>query len=139
MSVAFAWKTWRCPTLPRLKTQYHRRRGVSRPSSGWDRVFRPRHGHQVIEANVFLEDRVSSGLRPARRSGPAGRRRGRAGILRIRARSGRIATGAHRSSGFCPSRGFGLTGRPDALEPGAFAVVFLIAGLAEDGDRLMMR
>ena len=50
----FAWKTWRCPTLPRLKTQYHRRRGFSRPSSGWDRVFRPRHGHQVVQADDGL-------------------------------------------------------------------------------------
>jgi hypothetical protein len=34
-------KAWRRPTLPRLKTQYHGRRGVSRPSSGWDRVGQP--------------------------------------------------------------------------------------------------
>lgn len=32
------WKTWRRPTFPRLKPQYHRRWGFSRPSSGWDRV-----------------------------------------------------------------------------------------------------
>ena len=35
------WQAWQRPTLPRLKTQYHRRRGFSRPSSGWDRVFCP--------------------------------------------------------------------------------------------------
>ena len=40
-------RTWRRPTLPRLKTKYHRRRGISRPSSGWDRVQRPRYDHQV--------------------------------------------------------------------------------------------
>ena len=36
------WKTWRRPTLPRLEAQYHGRWGVSRPSSGWDRVRAPR-------------------------------------------------------------------------------------------------
>ena len=41
------WKTWRRPTLPRLKTQYHWRGGFSRPSSGWDRVRAPRYDHQV--------------------------------------------------------------------------------------------
>ncbi len=35
------WKAWRRPTLPRLEAQYHRRRGFSRPSSGWDRVLCP--------------------------------------------------------------------------------------------------
>ncbi len=40
-------QTWQRPTLPRLKTKYHRRRGVSRPSSEWDRVQPPRHNHQV--------------------------------------------------------------------------------------------
>ena len=44
------WKTWRRPTLPRLETQYHGRWGFSRPSSGWDRVVSPRHGHQVVRA-----------------------------------------------------------------------------------------
>ena len=34
-------KAWRRPTLPRLEAQYHRRRGFSRPSSGWDRVLCP--------------------------------------------------------------------------------------------------
>ena len=45
-------KTWRCPTLPRLKTQYHWRCGVSRPSSGWGRVGHPRYGHQVVEPSI---------------------------------------------------------------------------------------
>ena len=39
--VGRVWKAWRRPTLPRLEAQYHRRRGFSRPSSGWDRVFGP--------------------------------------------------------------------------------------------------
>ena len=43
------WKTWRRPTLPRLEPQYHGRWGFSRPSSGWDRVRTPRHGHQVVQ------------------------------------------------------------------------------------------
>ena len=46
-------KTWQRPTLPRLKTKYHRRWGVSRPSSEWDRVQPPRHNHQVGEAQTF--------------------------------------------------------------------------------------
>ncbi len=46
---AGGWKTWRRPTLPRLEAQYHGRWGFSRPSSGWDRVQAPRHGHQVIQ------------------------------------------------------------------------------------------
>src|SRR5499427_910923 len=41
------WQTWQRPTLPRLKTEYHRRWGVSRPSSEWDRVQPPRNNHQV--------------------------------------------------------------------------------------------
>src|SRR6266404_9538626 len=36
-----AWRAWQRPTLPHLEVQYHRRRGFSRPSSGWDRVFGP--------------------------------------------------------------------------------------------------
>ena len=34
-------RAWRRPTLPPLERQYHGRRGFSRPSSGWDRVFGP--------------------------------------------------------------------------------------------------
>ena len=45
--VSGGWWTWRRPTLPRLKTQYHWRGGFSRPSSGWDRVRAPRYDHQV--------------------------------------------------------------------------------------------
>src|SRR5271155_5087512 len=41
-------KTWQRPTLPRLETEYHWRGGFSRPSSGWDRVWTPRYGHQVV-------------------------------------------------------------------------------------------
>jgi hypothetical protein len=48
-------QTWQRPTLPRLKTKYHRRWGVSRPSSEWDRVQPPRHNHQVGEAQTLCE------------------------------------------------------------------------------------
>ena len=41
----------RRPTLPRLEAQYHGRWGVSRPSSGWDRVWRPRDGHRATKAD----------------------------------------------------------------------------------------
>ena len=34
-------RAWRRPTLPHLEVEYHWRRGFSRPSSGWDRVFGP--------------------------------------------------------------------------------------------------
>jgi hypothetical protein len=37
----------RRPTLPHLKMQYHGRSGVSRPSSGWDRVYHPRDDHRT--------------------------------------------------------------------------------------------
>ena len=37
----------RRPTLPHLEMQYHGRSGVSRPSSGWDRVYQPRDGHRA--------------------------------------------------------------------------------------------
>ena len=46
------WQTWQRPTLPRLETEYHRRWGVSRPSSEWDRVQPPRYNHQVGEGVV---------------------------------------------------------------------------------------
>ena len=55
MHCAFTpWQTWQRPTLPRLETEYHRRWGVSRPSSEWDRVQPPRNSHQVdkrVKAN----------------------------------------------------------------------------------------
>jgi hypothetical protein len=41
------WQTWQRPTLPRLETKYHRRWGVSRPCSEWERVQPPRQNHQV--------------------------------------------------------------------------------------------
>ncbi len=58
-------KAWRRPTLPRLKTQYHRRGGFSRPSSGWDRVGPPRYDHQVARDVGAARWRVlsSGGLR----------------------------------------------------------------------------
>ena len=40
---------WRRPTLPCLKTQYHRRYLVSRPSSRWDRVGHRRYDHQAMK------------------------------------------------------------------------------------------
>ncbi len=43
-------QTWQRPTLPRLETKYHWRRGVSRPCSEWERVQPPRNNHQVSEA-----------------------------------------------------------------------------------------
>ena len=56
------WWTWRRPTLPRLKTQYHWRGGFSRPSSGWDRVRAPRCDHQVDQPPGGLSaDTVVSG------------------------------------------------------------------------------
>lgn len=42
------YKTWQRPTLPRLETKYHWRRGVSRPCSERERVQPPRNDHQVI-------------------------------------------------------------------------------------------
>jgi hypothetical protein len=58
---------WQRPTLPRLETEYHRRRGVSRPSSEWDRVQPPRHSHQIGERgkrdeNWSFRADVSSGI-----------------------------------------------------------------------------
>ena len=47
LSLICDWQTWRRPTFPRLETKYHRRWGVSRPSSEWDRVRPPRCNHQV--------------------------------------------------------------------------------------------
>ena len=41
-------KTRQRPTLPCLKTKYHRRCRVSRPSSEWNRVGHLRHNHLVI-------------------------------------------------------------------------------------------
>ena len=66
------WRTWRRPTLPRLGPQYHGRWGFSRPSSGWDRVFTPRHGHQVFQPIPVMYVRGGRGLVFARASGLAG-------------------------------------------------------------------
>ena len=49
------WQTWQRPTLPRLKTKYHQRWSVSRPSSEWDRVQPLRHNHQVSETHIIRE------------------------------------------------------------------------------------
>src|SRR4051794_41947278 len=49
MLVVLVWKTWRRPTFPRLGPQYHGRGRFSRSSSGWDRVWSLRHGHQVVQ------------------------------------------------------------------------------------------
>ena len=38
--------------------QYHRRRGVSRPSSEWDRVQNPRYDHQAGKARKFTRNTV---------------------------------------------------------------------------------
>ena len=48
------WKTRRRPTLPCLKTKYHRRYRLSRPSSEWDRVGHLCHNHLVIQTHVFI-------------------------------------------------------------------------------------
>ena len=79
-----ALQTWQRPTLPRLKTKYHRRRGVSRPSSEWDRVQPPRHNRQV-SGDVMLD-----ALCDSPRGEPAAKRGGlreavrpqRAGVFR---------------------------------------------------------
>lgn len=47
-------QTWQRPTLPRLKTKYHGRRGVSRPCSERERVQPPRHNHQVGKAQLYV-------------------------------------------------------------------------------------
>jgi hypothetical protein len=49
------WQTWQRPTLPRLRTKYHQRWSVSRPSSEWDRVQPLRHNHQVSETHIIRE------------------------------------------------------------------------------------
>ena len=52
--VSGGWWTWRRPTIPRLKTQYHWRGGFSRPSSGWDRVFTLRQNHQASKGRCQI-------------------------------------------------------------------------------------
>ena len=48
------WKTRRRPTLPCLKTKYHRRYRLSRPSSEWDRVGHLCHNHLVIQTHIRM-------------------------------------------------------------------------------------
>ena len=50
--VKCVWKTRRRPTLPCLKTKYHRRYKLSRPSSEWDRVGHLCHNHLVIQTHL---------------------------------------------------------------------------------------
>ena len=69
-SVSCVLQTWQRPTLPRLETKYHRRWGVSRPCSEWERVQPPRCNHQVGEAHVF--EKLDFVLLPWRRSGTEG-------------------------------------------------------------------
>ena len=58
------WKTRQRPTLPCLKTKYHRRYRLSRPSSEWDRVGHLCHNHLVIQTHVFIRfDRQASNKR----------------------------------------------------------------------------
>ncbi len=52
--ISCALQTWQRPTLPRLKTKYHGRRGVSRPCSERERVQPPRHNHQVGKAQLYV-------------------------------------------------------------------------------------
>ena len=56
------WQTWQRPTLPRLETKYHGRRGVSRPCSERERVQPPRHNHQVSEAQRLRSWRGGASL-----------------------------------------------------------------------------
>src|SRR5467141_3197599 len=62
-----AWRAWQRPTLPHLEVQYHWRRGFSRPSSGWDRVFGPslwppgRQSAPIEGEGVMWGGKVSSG------------------------------------------------------------------------------
>ena len=39
--------------FPQLELQYHGRWRFSRSSSGWDRVWSLRHGHQVVQSKVL--------------------------------------------------------------------------------------
>lgn len=55
VSVSCILQTWQRPTLPCLKTKYHWRRNVSRPSSEWDRVQAFRHNHQVGKKHKITE------------------------------------------------------------------------------------
>ena len=54
-------RAWRRPTLPCLKTKYHRRWEFSRPSSEWDRVQASRHSHQAGKKQKRLLFCLASG------------------------------------------------------------------------------
>ena len=61
----------RRPTLPHLEMQYHGRSGVSRPSSGWDRVYQPRDCHRATgpELNEMMRVCVVDAVRRCARWG----------------------------------------------------------------------
>src|SRR3954451_1237705 len=61
ISSTCALQTWQRPTLPRLETKYHRRWGVSRPCSEWERVQPPRQNHQVGKAQINPDSALLSG------------------------------------------------------------------------------
>ena len=67
-------KGWQLATFPHSVVQYHRRGGPSPSCSGWERVFRPRHGHQSEKRT----DKCT-GLRPCRGGRAAVRGRGECG------------------------------------------------------------
>ncbi len=103
--VSCVWQTWRRPTLPRLETKYHRRWGVSRPCSAWERVQPPRHNHQVGQTHDFREAgfvpcRVGAPEPQVPQGRPASLLSGRSPSARLRA-AGRPA----------PSRSIGPQGR----------------------------
>src|SRR5262245_27097501 len=52
---------WRRPTLPCLETQYHGRWSVSRPCSGWERVWQLRDGHQATRPDAYGCVEIGSG------------------------------------------------------------------------------
>ena len=56
--ISCSWKTRQRPTLPRLKTKYHRRYRLSRPSSEWDRVGHLCHNHLVIQTHEMRTARL---------------------------------------------------------------------------------
>ena len=51
--ISCGWKTRQRPTLPCLKTKYHRRYRLSRSSSEWDRVGHLCHNHLVIQTHAL--------------------------------------------------------------------------------------
>ena len=66
--------------------QYHRRGGSSRTCSGWERVFRPRHGHQ---SEKMAEYKACPTAQEAVESAEMGNRKGgRSGMVPVRPPSG---------------------------------------------------